>query len=228
MSEPSWLVALRGELVELTRGPAATMWPVPPGCTGPYFNYRVEHVKQVERNALRLLRHVEADADVVLAAVWIHDRIQPLFQAERHGQRAADWAESSLAALGFPAEKVAAVCAAVARHSEPPGSLADASVEARVVWDADKLAHFSLVGVLCVLLNNLAADRVLERQQDGRYDPADGVLAQIVAGRLGTFLELTWDPQSFYFPASRELGEAERRTQHLVLEELRRELDPTS
>ena len=111
MNGPAWLVSLRRELVELTREPASTMWPVPPGCEGPYFNYRVEHVKQVERNALRILSHVEADTDVVLAAVWIHDRSQPLFWGERHGQQAAAWAESSLEARGFPAGKVAAVCA---------------------------------------------------------------------------------------------------------------------
>ena len=223
VSEAAWLLSLRRELVELTREAAATMWPVPQGCLRPYFNYRVEHVKQVERNALRLLRDVGADAEVVLAAVWIHDRFQPLFRGELHGARAAEWATSGLVRHGFPAGKVAAVCSAVARHSEPAGTLANASVEARLLWDADKLSHRGAVGALALVLNNLAADHSARREREGR-DPSEGVLAA-VARRLMELLGSEGEPIRFYFPVSEELAAAERRTERALLEGLLKELD---
>jgi HD superfamily phosphodiesterase len=136
MTGPSWLQALRRDMLAITTPAARELWPGPGG--EPWFNYRWEHVLQVERDAVRLLQAVGGDRDVVLAAVWIHDRFQPAFAGEDHGARAADWAGTHLAGLGLCADRVDRVCACVRNHSGPPHSLPETPAEARLLWDADK------------------------------------------------------------------------------------------
>jgi HD superfamily phosphodiesterase len=75
MDTPEWLFHIRKDLEKITGPVAAEIWPTPKG--RPYFNYRLEHVRQVERDARWLLQQVGGDEEVVLAAVWLHDRFQP-------------------------------------------------------------------------------------------------------------------------------------------------------
>lgn len=151
VAEPGWLARLRQDMTDLSTEAARRLWPGPVPGGPPYFNYRLEHVRQVERNATRLLGEVGGDEDVVLAAVWIHDRFQPQFEGADHPARAAAWAEESLSGRGFPAGKVAAVCHALAHHSDDPGVIPPEAHEARVLWDADKLAKVGSVEVVSFL-----------------------------------------------------------------------------
>lgn len=159
-NESDWLKTLRADMASITAEAARHLWPSPDkGCPA-FFNYRLEHVRQAEREALALLALVGGDRDIVLASVWLHDRFQPAFFGPDHGEQAARWAVENLTVLGFPAEKVESVCFAVANHSNPPGSIPPEAHEARVLWDADKLTHLGAVEVLFILLNNLASDRL--------------------------------------------------------------------
>ena len=91
--EAGWLKTLRDDLACITEEAAKQFWPSPERGCPPFFNYRLEHVKQVERDALRLLSVVGGDGDIVLASVWLHDRFQPAFlDPGEHGKRAAEWA----------------------------------------------------------------------------------------------------------------------------------------
>jgi len=161
-TEEVWLEALRDDLAGITERAAEQFWPSPERDCPPYFNYRLEHVRQVEREAVRLLSVVGGDRDIVLASVWVHDRFQPVFRGpEEHGKRAAEWAREHLATMGFPAEKVEPVCFAVANHSNPPGTISPEAHEARVLWDADKLTKVGAVNLLFTFLNSyMASDRL--------------------------------------------------------------------
>lgn len=162
LAEADWLETLRGDLARITELAAKQFWPSPEQDCPPFFNYRLEHVRQVERDAVRLLSAVGGDQDVALASVWIHDRLQPVFRGpEEHGKRAAEWAMEHLADMGFPSEKVESVCFAVANHSNPPGAIPSEAHEARVLWDADKLTKVGAVNFLCTFFNAyLASDRL--------------------------------------------------------------------
>jgi len=151
-----WLEALKEDLHAITTPAARELWPGPGGRS--WFNYRWEHVLQVERDALRLLRAVGGDRDVVLASAWVHDRYQSAFTGEDHGPRAADWATASLATHGFPAAKVERVCACVRDHSGRPHTLPEQPLEARLLWDADKLAHLGAFEILMHALSTSARD----------------------------------------------------------------------
>ena len=140
LTQLPWLLELRNDLLSITTAAARELWPSHNPAI-PCFNYRYEHVKQVEREALRLRQQAGGDAEVLLAAVWLHDRFQPAFRGDNHGLRAAAWARDSLPRLGFSSGKTRLVCDCVDRHSSPFGELPQTPPEPRLLWDADKLAH---------------------------------------------------------------------------------------
>src|SRR5690606_14553585 len=117
------------------------------------FSYRWEHVQQVVRNGLWLARQYEgADADVVLAACWLHDAKKA---EKNHAARGAELALTLLAELDFPQQKAGRVAEAIGLHEglyRPAADWSEASgepfraapplrpLEAAILWDADKLA----------------------------------------------------------------------------------------
>src|SRR5471030_2302399 len=87
------------------------------------------HLHRVWRNATLLLDdYPEADALVVLAGCYLHDLVNlPKNDPERHlaSRKAALLASRELAALGFPADKLAAVAHAIESHSYSAGVRAE-------------------------------------------------------------------------------------------------------
>jgi predicted metal-dependent HD superfamily phosphohydrolase len=146
-----WLDVLCRELAEVTDRQARLHWPGKTEPDPPYYNYRLEHVRQVERDALRLLENTEADTDIVLASVWIHDRFQPQYADNGHAAIASSWAAANLEDIGFPRQKVETVCYAVAHHSDPPNTIPEPATEARLLWDADKLSKLGALNVVAFL-----------------------------------------------------------------------------
>jgi hypothetical protein len=156
LPEAVWLTALQRDLEQITLEAARQHWPGPAADSPPYYNYRLEHVRQVERDALSLFAEVRGDRDVLLAAVWLHDRFQPQYSDDEHARRAADWAVENLADLGFPSLKIGSVVYAVANHSSPPHSIPEQAHEARLLWDADKLTKIGVLNVVTYLCGNPA------------------------------------------------------------------------
>ncbi len=148
---PVWLIRLRDDLTTISEQAAREHWGGPEPDARPFYNYRLEHVRQVERSARVLLHRVGGDPDIVLAAVWIHDRFQPQFTGPQHAVRAAEWGETNLAALGFPNGKIEQVRYAVAHHSDPPGAIPRDAKEAQILWDADKLTKLGTADIVAFL-----------------------------------------------------------------------------
>lgn len=146
---PAWLVHLREDMESITTRAALDIWQGPTPDNPPYYNYRLEHVRQVERDALRLLAAEGGDAEIVLAGVWLHDRYQPQYHGGlEHGPNAAVWAAEHLAELGFPEEKIPAVVYAVEHHSKPAGFFLPEQHEACLLWDADKLSKVGAISIM--------------------------------------------------------------------------------
>jgi hypothetical protein len=153
--QPVWLTALQNDLALITAQEAKKIWPHPE-TQAPYFNYRLEHVQQVERDALRILEDVKADEEILLAAVWVHDRFQTQLENEKHAHQAAAWTRENLAGLGFPAQKVDQVVYAVERHCDQPGQIPAGAVEARILWDADRLTRIGPLSIINYMLGHAA------------------------------------------------------------------------
>jgi uncharacterized protein len=110
-----------------------------------------DHVLRVYRLAERLARLEGADAQIVLAAVLLHDA-----QGGSTGQAAdrldhqlasAEFASLILHAEGWPAARIAAVQHCIRAHRFRDESEQPATLEAQVLFDADKLDAIGAIGV---------------------------------------------------------------------------------
>ena len=209
---PEWLSSLRKDMELISQQAAREHWPGPGVDRAPYYNYRIEHVRQVERDALRLLDEVGGDRDVVLASVWIHDRFQPQFSGPDHAARGAEWARQHLASTGFPPHKVEEVSFAVTMHSNEPHTIPPTANEARLLWDADGLGKMGAASVVVFLCSmpafpqNVVTHSTLAERGLGRLDDARSTI------------------DSFYFQPSRVWAEERQRTKQQFYEALAREV----
>ena len=117
---------------------------------GPDGAHDLNHFERVWRNAQALLAHHDrADALVVLAACYLHDLVNVPKDDPRRSiasRLSAELASERLAALGFPADKLAAVAHAIEAHSFS-AAIPATTLEARIVQDADRLDGLGAVGL---------------------------------------------------------------------------------
>ena len=109
------------------------------------------HIERVYRMAERLALAEGADLEIVHAAALLHDAdgTTPGSEVRReHHLRSADFAARILQAEGWPEERIKAVQHCVRAHRyrddrEPP-----ASIEAKCLFDADKLDVLGAIGAV--------------------------------------------------------------------------------
>jgi uncharacterized protein len=108
-----------------------------------------DHILRVHSLATKLANIEAADLEIVSAAVLLHDASGGQANDEGRGQHqnlSADFAQEILAAEGWPAERIAAVQHCIRSHrfrgTEQPNSL-----EAKIVFDADKLDVIGAFGI---------------------------------------------------------------------------------
>ncbi len=110
----------------------------------------LNHLQRVWRTAQQLLaQYPQADALVVMAACYLHDLVNlPKNHPERQlaSRQAAALASNELAALGFPADKLAATAHAIEAHSFS-ANITPQTLEAQIVQDADRLDALGAVGL---------------------------------------------------------------------------------
>lgn len=108
------------------------------------------HLERVWRNAQALLaQHPEADALVVMAACYLHDLVNlPKDDPDRAqaSTRSAQLARHQLAWMDFPRDRLDAVAHAIEAHSFS-ANIPAASLEAKIVQDADRLDGLGAVGL---------------------------------------------------------------------------------
>lgn len=107
-----------------------------------------DHVLRVLATAERLARAEGADVEIVRAAALLHDiaRVDEDETSQDHAQLAAERAAEILLERGFPGEKIDAVTHAIAAHRFR-GATSPQTVEARVLFDADKLDSIGAIGI---------------------------------------------------------------------------------
>jgi uncharacterized protein len=107
------------------------------------------HLLRVWHNAFAIAACEGGDGELLAAAVLLHDCVaveknSPL--RARASQLAAARAGEILAAQGWPAARIDAVCHAIAAHSFSAG-IAPETLEAKVLQDADRLDAIGCIGV---------------------------------------------------------------------------------
>ena len=109
------------------------------------------HIERVYRMAERLARAVGADLEIVRAAALLHDADGTTPGSDvrlEHHLRSAEFAETILKAEGWPEERIKAVQHCIRAHRyrddrEPPET-----IEAKVLFDADKLDVLGAIGAV--------------------------------------------------------------------------------
>ena len=111
-----------------------------------------DHVLRVWKRAEKLGKRLSADMDVLVAAVFLHDLGRKFADSEEHGVKSAEIAAPILVKIGFPKEKRGAVLDAIAKHDFSTLRSARKSVEAKILYDCDKMDAFGVIGVTRHLL----------------------------------------------------------------------------
>jgi len=93
-----------------------------------------------------LSRRVGGDPEVLVAAAYLHDLARHRGLVV-HGKASAKLAKPILAKEGFPSEKIPAVLSAIAVHDYQTPARMRKTVEAMVLYDADKMDVFGAIGV---------------------------------------------------------------------------------
>ena len=110
------------------------------------FNYRAEHNTLVLSIGTGMGKELDADMEVLKAAILLHDIGRSVVK-KGHGEIGAKMAGEILKDTDFPPEKISAVEYAISAHVGWDESIPE-TLEARILWDADKL---SKLGVSIVL-----------------------------------------------------------------------------
>lgn len=111
------------------------------------------HASRVRDVSLRLANESErtVDTEVLSAAAWLHDIGRPLErtgQIENHGEWATEEAETVLASEGVPTDRIDAVQHCIRTHSIRASSPEPKTIEAKLLFDADKLDATGARGVV--------------------------------------------------------------------------------
>ncbi|MDO4231597.1 MAG: HD domain-containing protein [Lautropia sp.] len=140
-----WFLSAFGEWREL----AAALLPHAIDADANDGSHDLAHLMRVWRNAQRIMATDGGDAELIVAAVLLHDCVavekdSPL--REQASRLAAQKGREVLHALGWPAQRCEQVAHAVEAHSFSAG-VEPRSLEARILQDADRLDALGLLGV---------------------------------------------------------------------------------
>lgn len=113
-----------------------------------------DHIQRVYAMAERIARAEGADLEIVRAAALLHD-IEGSHPAgeerQNHHHQSAEIAAEILREEGWPEERIAAVQHCIRAHRYRDNREPPATLEARVLFDADKLDVLGAIGVVRVL-----------------------------------------------------------------------------
>ncbi len=110
-----------------------------------------DHILRVYRLAERIAEAEGADLEIVRAAALLHDvdggqSTTDSGQRESHHHSAADFARRTLKAEGWPDERIQAVEHCIRAHRFRDDREAPQTLEAKVLFDADKLDAIGAIG----------------------------------------------------------------------------------
>ncbi|NOY22015.1 MAG: HD domain-containing protein [Acidobacteria bacterium] len=115
------------------------------------FNYRFEHTRSVVNTARYLQRHEGGNLRVIIAAAWLHDIAKRFDMKDEpgphHGILSATRASEILRTLDFTSKEMEWVHEAIEHHVGLFADNVKRSLEADIIWDADKLTKVGAVSI---------------------------------------------------------------------------------
>jgi len=137
MDYKSWIPILKKEVaVEYRKAPAELHSSA----------HQMDHLDRVWKRVEILGKKLGADLEVLVAAVYLHD-IGRQYGLEFHGPESAKHAKVVLERVGFPEGKRIVVLSAIENHDYQTESSKRNTLEARILYDCDKLDAFGESGI---------------------------------------------------------------------------------
>ncbi|MCL2789769.1 MAG: HD domain-containing protein [Desulfobulbus sp.] len=131
-----------------------------------------DHSERVLRTALHIGERMAAQLDILAPAALLHDigrREESLSQGRVcHARRGAELAVPLLGDLGYGAEAIEAICHCIHSHRFR-SAVRPATLEAKILYDADKLDSIGAVGIGRAFL---FAGQIGARLHNPELDPA--------------------------------------------------------
>lgn len=118
------------------------------------YPYLSRHVETVEKWANKLLRgYPEANKEIVLLAVWLHDIGQTFGNVdEDHAKKSEIEARLFLTSVGYPKDKIDAVAHCVRAHRRK--DVKPKTIEAKVLVASDSASHFTDINYIVHLTDD--------------------------------------------------------------------------
>lgn len=107
-----------------------------------------DHVLRVLGRCIRLGEKLDADLEVLVAAVYLHDLGRHYIDDKVHGALSAVKAEPVLERINFPEKKRETVLHAIRVHDVGAALEDRTTIESKILYDADKIDTLGVVGVL--------------------------------------------------------------------------------
>jgi len=108
--------------------------------------HKTDHVLRVWETSRKICERLNGDMEVMVAAVLLHDLGRHL-GLEIHGEKSAELAKPILEKHGFPDKKTGNVLEAIAQHDYTFPPEKRRLLEAKILYDADKIDAFGHIGV---------------------------------------------------------------------------------
>jgi uncharacterized protein len=110
-----------------------------------------DHSERVLRNCIAIGQQMQANLALLVPAALLHDIGRKEESMSRgkicHAQRGADLAAPLLQELGYPPAEIKAICHCIRTHRFRNCTLRPASLEAQILYDADKLDSIGAIGI---------------------------------------------------------------------------------
>jgi uncharacterized protein len=188
-----------------------------------------DHVRRVYRMAERLAQVEGADLEIVRAAALLHD-IEGTAPGEavrhNHHHASADFAAGVLAAEGWSEARIAAVQHCIRAHRfrddrEPPRT-----IEAKVLFDADKLDVLGAIGAARVVVYAALAGQPLYVEPSEHFlHSGEGEPGEPHSAYHEFLFKLSKIKDRLFTPTARALAEQRHKYLQDYFDQLKLELD---
>lgn len=135
--------------------------------------HNFDHIQRVYNMARRIGIAEQADIEIVLAAALLHDAdgndLTDKAKRKDHHLASADFAERILLEDGWSEERIKAVQHSIQAHRYRDNSVQPETIEAQVLFDADKLDSIGAVGVARVLAYSAIAKMPFYAQPSAKF-----------------------------------------------------------
>jgi HD superfamily phosphodiesterase len=115
--------------------------------------HAMDHILRVRERCIRLAKRLNADLEVLIAAVYLHDLGRHYIPDKGHGALSAEKARPVLERINFPEEKKERVLHAIKVHDVTWLPEDRTSIESQILYDADKIDTLGVVGILRYILH---------------------------------------------------------------------------